>query len=60
LNIHSKPLNNRTRLWDNDDEDYLYDWRNSPYSTKKNDNQLSTDISLSKSLTTTMNLRKKG
>jgi hypothetical protein len=58
-NIYSKPLNNHTRLWD-DDDDYLYDWRDSPYSTKKIDNQSSTDISLSKAVTTTMNLRKKG
>jgi uncharacterized UBP type Zn finger protein len=58
-NIYSKPLNNHTRLWDTDD-DYSYDWRDSPYSTKRNDNQSSTDISLSKAVTTTMNLRKKG
>ncbi len=61
LNIHSKPLNHHTCLWDNDDdENYAYDWRQSPYSTKKIDNQSSTDISLSKAVTTTMNLRKKG
>ncbi len=61
-NIHSKPLNNHTRLWDDNDDDnnYAYDWRHSPYSTKKLDNQLSTDICLSKSVSTTMNLRKKG
>lgn len=59
-NIHSKPLNNQTRLWDNDDENYAYDWRNSPYTTKKMDPQSSTDISLSKAVSTTMNLRKKG
>jgi hypothetical protein len=58
-NIHSKPLNH-TRLWDNDDDNYSYDWRASPYSTKRLDNQSSTDISLSKAVTTTMNLRKKG
>ncbi len=60
LNIHSKPLHNHTRLWDDEDDGYSYDWRNSPYSTKKIDNQSSTEISLSKAVTTTMNLRKKG
>ncbi|CAF1080748.1 unnamed protein product [Adineta steineri] len=58
-NIHSKPLNH-TRLWDDENEKYSYDWRDSPYSTKRIDNQSSTDISLSKAVTTTMNLRKKG
>lgn len=59
LNIHSKPLNNHPHLWDNDD-DYSYDWRTSPYSTQKNNNQISPDISLSKAVSKTMNLRKKG
>ncbi|CAF1578735.1 unnamed protein product [Adineta ricciae] len=58
-NIHSKPLNN-TPLWDNDDESYLYDWRDSPYTTKRSDSQTSADLSISKAMTTTMNLRKKG
>ena len=60
-NIHSKPLNNRTRLWDDDDDDdeenSVYNWHS---STKKIDQQFSTDISLSKAVTTTMNIRKKG
>ncbi|UJR36536.1 hypothetical protein I4U23_029256 [Adineta vaga] len=58
-NIHSKPLNN-TRLWDDDDDNYLYDWRDSPYTTKRGENSTSPDISLSKAVTTTMSLRKKG
>ncbi|CAF0776968.1 unnamed protein product [Rotaria sordida] len=62
-NIYSKPLNNNTRFRNNDDDDneeYLYNCHDSPYTTKKLDNQSSTDISLSKAVTTTMNLRKKG
>ena len=59
-NIHSKPLNNHISLWDNDNENYAYDWRSSPYSAKKPDQESSTDISLSKAVSTTMNLRKKG
>jgi hypothetical protein len=58
-NIHSKPLNN-TRLWDHDGENHSYDWRDSPYLTKRTENQSSTDISLSQAITTTMSLRKKG
>ncbi|CAF3398743.1 unnamed protein product [Rotaria sp. Silwood1] len=62
-NIYSKPLHNNTRFRNDDDdqdEEYLYDWRDSPYPTKKLDNQSSADISLSTAVTTTMNLRKKG
>ncbi|CAF4109770.1 unnamed protein product [Rotaria sp. Silwood2] len=62
-NIYSKPLSNNARFrndYDDDNEEYLYDWRDSPYPTKKLNNQSSADISLSKAVTTTMNLRKKG
>ena len=59
-NGHSKLLHNNTHLWhedDNDDHIYIHD---SSYSNRDTVNQSSTDISLSKAVTTTMNLRKKG
>ena len=55
LNIHSKPLNSSPRLWD--DDSYSYDWRHSPYSTKRLDQPTS---SLPHAMASTTNLRKKG
>lgn len=60
-NIHSKPLHNNLRLWNDDDDDGLYEWREPSCSAKSIDNcSSSTDVSSSKSISGNTNLRKKG
>ncbi|CAM4876953.1 unnamed protein product [Rotaria socialis] len=61
-NIHSKPLHSNARLWNDDDDknDLLWEGHDSAYSTKYLDNSTLIDLSLSKSATSSINLRKKG